>query len=165
MSWVPRTNDIDTLFRNAPSVASLPSGRPSERKECLRSSKYESAIFKFKFPLKLLLRDIVAPPFKGLTVNRAVAVLLLSNLSLKFNSFIDIAEGERCIDKDTGMLVIPSLPSKFEAVVVIVGSCAVEIGKIFKVAEVSVELVVTVKGKDSVVILEVTGIAEKKKQK
>lgn len=102
---------------------------------------------------------MVAPPFSGLTDNKAVVVLLLSSLSLKFNSFIDTAEGERCMDKDTGILVITSFASKFDVVVVIVGICVVEMGKIFKVAEVSVGLVVTVNGNDNVVIFEVTGIA------
>ena len=106
---------------------------------------------------------MVAPPFNGLTDNIAVAVLLLlSSLSLKFNSFIDIDEGVRCMDRETGMLVITSLSSYFPAEVVIVGICVVGMGTIFKVAEVSVGLVVTVNGKDNVVV---TGMAWRKSEK
>lgn len=121
-------------------------------------------ILRFSLALKLLLRDMDVPPFNGLTDRIAVAAgvatadkLLLSDLSLLFSSLIDIDEGVRCMESETGIVVITSLLSKPEAVVVMVGICVVAIGKIFKVAAVSVELVV--KGNDSVVIFEVTGIA------
>ncbi|KNC34219.1 hypothetical protein FF38_00010 [Lucilia cuprina] len=119
LSFVLRVIVAVALFCKLLSVES--SGRPSERIECLRSNRYESDMFIFKLPLKLLLRDMLEPPFKGFTDNKAVAVvLLLSSLSLKFKSVIDTAEGERCIDRETGMLVITSLASKLDELVVIV---------------------------------------------
>ncbi|KAI9587429.1 hypothetical protein GQX74_003275 [Glossina fuscipes] len=123
------------------------------------------ALFNEFISLALLLRDMDVPPFNGLTDRIAVAAgvatadkLLLSDLSLLlFSSLIDIDDGVRCMDSETGIVVITSLVSKPEAVVVMVGICVVAIGKIFNVAAVSVELVV--KGNDSVVMFEVTGIA------
>lgn len=63
------------------------------------------------------------------------------------------------MDSETGMVVITSLESKAEAVVVIVGIWLEVIGRIFRVPVVSVALVVTVNGKDNVVIFVVTGIS------
>lgn len=59
------------------------------------------------------------------------------------------------------MLVMPSLALNPVEVVVIVGNCAADMGTIFKVPVglVSEGLVVTVKGKDSVVIFVVAGMA------
>lgn len=119
-------------------------------------------MFKFNLPLKLLVRDKLSPPFSVLTDSSALAVLLLSLLSLKFSSFIDNAEGECCMDRETGMLVKTLLASKLPEALAIVGSFVLEMGTMLKVAEVSVGLVVTVKGNDSVVIFVVTGMAANK---
>lgn len=143
-----------------PSVISLTSGEPSERIEFLRSNRYESLMLRFKLPLKLLLREMLVPPFNGFSESRAVPPLF-SSLSLKFNSVMDTADGERCMESDNGMVVITSFESKPEAVVVIVGICVEDMGKMLKVPVVSVALVVTVKGNESVVIFVVTGISNK----
>lgn len=68
-------------------------------------------------------------------------------------------DGERCMDSETGIVVMRSLASKPLAVVVIVGICEAPIGTIFSVPAgiESAALVVIVKGKESVVIFVVTG--------
>ena len=75
-----------------------------------------------------------------------------------------IDDGDRCIDSETGILVMMSLPSN--PVVVIVGICEELSDTIFSVpvpvAMVSDGEVVTENGKESVVMFEVAGNAENK---
>lgn len=164
-----------------PSVTLLPTGCPAERIDAFRSSIYESCRFRFKLALKLLLRDILPPPFNGLIVSMALFVVATkpppplplpakpaglplrlcatSAFSLPLKSLMERIDGERCMDNETGIVVMRSLASKPLGVVVMVGICVAPIGTIFNVPVdiVSAELVVMVKGKESVVIFVVTG--------
>lgn len=87
---------------------------------------------------------------------------------LPVSSIMDKLDGLRCMDNETGMVVITSLGSKPLAVVVIVGNCALAVsGRMLSVPVGIVSppapLVDTAKGKESVVMLLSAGIAGKMK--
>lgn len=79
------------------------------------------------------------------------------------SSTMDRLEGVRCIDRETGIVVITSLGSKPLAVVVMVGNCALAVsGKMLNVPVGMDSLLVdTVKGNESVVIFVSAGMAKR----
>lgn len=128
--------------------------------------------------MKLLLREILDGPLRGFTESKAVVVMpplplldpLLACVSPPSpaapSSTMDRLEGVRCMERETGIVVITSFGSKPLAEVVIVGSCALAAsGKMLNVpVGIDSLLVETVNGNESVVMFVSAGMAAREEE-